>query len=125
MIGAITGDIIGSIYEFENIKTTNFPLFTSESDYTDDTIMTVAVADWLLNGGNLAGVMQEYGHKYPCPMGGYGHHFSGWLREKDPQPYNSWGNGSAMRVSAVGWNPVGSIQTDTTEVSGNGEVISC
>ena len=103
MIGAIAGDIIGSVYEFDNIKTTDFPLFTSESDYTDDTIMTVAVADWLLNGGDLPRVMQEYGRKYPCPMGGYGGRFSGWLREKDPQPYNSWGNGSAMRVSAVGW----------------------
>ena len=103
MIGAIAGDIIGSVYEFDNIKTTDFPLFTSESDYTDDTIMTVAVTDWLLNGGDLTRVMQEYGRKYPCPMGGYGGRFSGWLREKDPQPYNSWGNGSAMRVSAVGW----------------------
>ena len=103
MIGAIAGDIIGSVYEFDNIKITDFPLFTSESDYTDDTIMTVAVADWLLNGGDLTRVMQEYGRKYPCPMGGYGGRFSGWLREKDPQPYNSWGNGSAMRVSAVGW----------------------
>lgn len=103
MIGAIAGDIIGSVYEFDNIKTTDFPLFTSESDYTDDTIMTVAVADWLLNGGDLTRVMQGYGRKYPCPMGGYGGRFSGWLREKDPQPYNSWGNGSAMRVSAVGW----------------------
>lgn len=103
MIGAIAGDIIGSVYEFDNIKTTDFPLFTAESDYTDDTIMTVAVADWLLNGRDLAKVMQRYGREYPYPTGGYGGRFSGWLREKDPQPYNSWGNGSAMRVSAVGW----------------------
>lgn len=103
MTGAIAGDIIGSVYEFDNIKTTDFPLFTNESDYTDDTIMTVAVADWLLNGGDLAKVMQRYGREYPYPTGGYGGRFSGWLREKDPQPYNSWGNGSAMRVSAVGW----------------------
>lgn len=103
MIGAIAGDIIGSVYEFDNIKTTDFPLFTNESDYTDDTIMTVAVADWLLNGGDLAKVMQRYGREYPYPTGGYGGRFSGWLREKDPLPYNSWGNGSAMRVSAVGW----------------------
>lgn len=103
MTGAIAGDIIGSVYEFDNIKTTDFPLFTNESDYTDDTIMTVAVADWLLNGGDLAKVMQRYGRKYPYPTGGYGGRFSGWLREKDPLPYNSWGNGSAMRVSAVGW----------------------
>lgn len=103
MTGAIAGDIIGSVYEFDNIKTTDFPLFTNESDYTDDTIMTVAVADWLLKGGDLAKVMQRYGREYPYPTGGYGGRFSGWLREKDPQPYNSWGNGSAMRVSAVGW----------------------
>lgn len=103
MTGAIAGDIIGSVYEFDNIKTTDFPLFTNESDYTDDTIMTVAVADWLLNGGDLAKVMQRYGREYPHPTGGYGGRFSGWLREKDPLPYNSWGNGSAMRVSAVGW----------------------
>lgn len=103
MTGAIAGDIIGSVYEFDNIKTTDFPLFTNESDYTDDTIMTVAVADWLLNGGDLAKVMQRYGREYPYPTGGYGGRFSGWLREKEPLPYNSWGNGSAMRVSAVGW----------------------
>ena len=103
MTGAIAGDIIGSVYEFDNIKTTDFPLFTNESDYTDDTIMTVAVADWLLNGRDLAKVMQRYGREYPYPTGGYGGRFSGWLREKDPLPYNSWGNGSAMRVSAVGW----------------------
>lgn len=103
MIGAIAGDIIGSVYEFDNIKTTDFPLFTNESDYTDDTIMTIAVADWLLNGGDLAKVMQRYGREYPYPTGGYGGRFSGWLREKDPLPYNSWGNGSAMRVCAVGW----------------------
>ena len=103
MTGAIAGDIIGSVYEFDNIKTTDFPLFMNESDYTDDTIMTVAVADWLLNGGDLAKVMQRYGREYPYPTGGYGGRFSGWLREKDPLPYNSWGNGSAMRVSAVGW----------------------
>lgn len=103
MIGAILGDIIGSVYEFDNIKTKDFPLFSDESSYTDDSIMTIAVADWLLHGGDLAKVMQHYGQKYPCPMGGYGERFSGWLRESSPQPYNSWGNGSAMRVSAVGW----------------------
>lgn len=103
MIGAIIGDIVGSIYEFDNVKTTRFPLFSKESSYTDDSIMTVAVADWLLHGGNLSEIMQRYGRKYPCPMGGYGGRFSSWLRELNPQPYNSWGNGSAMRVSAVGW----------------------
>ena len=88
MLGAIAGDIIGSVYEFNNVKTKNFPLFCEDSSYTDDTIMTVAVADWLMHGG---------------PMGGYGGRFSIWLYEKNPKPYNSWGNGSAMRVSPVGW----------------------
>ncbi len=103
MIGAITGDIIGSVYEFNNIKTKDFPLFSKDSTYTDDTIMTIAVADWLLHGGDLAKVMQHYGRKYPNPMGGYGGRFSMWLHEKNPKPYNSWGNGAAMRVSPVGW----------------------
>ena len=103
MIGAIAGDIIGSVYEFDNIKTTVFPFFTRKSNYTDDTIMTVAVTDWLLYGGNLVQVMHRYGREFPCPMGGYGARFGQWLCETNPQPYNSWGNGSAMRVSAVGW----------------------
>ncbi|GGJ89351.1 ADP-ribosylglycohydrolase family protein [Parabacteroides faecis] len=110
MIGAIAGDIIGSVYEFDNIKTMDFPLFTDESNYTDDTIMTVAIADWLLNRGNLVGIMQEYGRKYPCPMGGYGARFSHWLQEEKPQPYDSWGNGSAMRVSAVGWGCISLVE---------------
>lgn len=103
MIGAIAGDIIGSIYEFNNIKTKEFPLFSKESSYTDDSIMTIAVADWLLHGGDLVKIIQRYGDKYPYPMGGYGGRFGRWLRETNPQPYNSWGNGAAMRVCAVGW----------------------
>ena len=103
MIGAIAGDIIGSVYEFNNIKTKKFPLFSKDSTYTDDTIMTIAVADWLLHGGDLAKIMQHYGRKYPNPVGGYGGRFSMWLHEKEPKPYNSWGNGAAMRVSPVGW----------------------
>lgn len=103
MIGAILGDIIGSVYEFNAIKTKAFPLFSPSSSYTDDSIMMIAVADWLLHGGDLAKVMQCYGKKYPCPMGGYGGSFARWLKEVHPQPYNSWGNGSAMRVSPVGW----------------------
>ncbi|MCD7926843.1 MAG: ADP-ribosylglycohydrolase family protein [Bacteroides sp.] len=103
MIGAIAGDIIGSVYEFNNTKTKDFPLFSDDSSYTDDSIMTVAVADWLLHGGELAKVMQHYGNKYPNPMGGYGSRFAIWLHEVDPKPYNSWGNGAAMRVSPVGW----------------------
>ena len=103
MVGAILGDIVGSVYEFSNIKTKDFPLFCQSSSYTDDSIMTIAVADWLLHKGDLAKVMQYYGKKYPCPMGGYGSSFVRWLNEEYPKPYNSWGNGSAMRVSPVGW----------------------
>lgn len=103
MIGSLAGDIIGSVYEFNNIKTKDFPLFSKESFYTDDSIMTIAVADWLLHGGDLVRVMQYYGSKYPFPMGGYGARFDKWPHEKNPKPYNSWGNGSAMRVSPVGW----------------------
>lgn len=68
MIGSLAGDIIGSVYEFNNIKTKDFPLFSKESFYTDDSIMTIAVADWLLHGGDLVRVMQYYGSKYPFPM---------------------------------------------------------
>ena len=92
MIGSLAGDIIGSVYEFNNIKTKDFPLFSKESFYTDDSIMTIAVADWLLHGGDLVRVMQYYGSKYPFPMGGYGARFDKWLHEKNPKPYNSWGN---------------------------------
>lgn len=101
LLGAIAGDVIGSVYEFRSFKDTTFPLFYEYSEYTDDTVMTVANADWLLSGDSLLGIMQEYGHRYPTA--GYGGMFYSWLRSDDPQPYNSWGNGSAMRVSPVGW----------------------
>lgn len=100
LLGAIAGDIIGSVYEFSPIKYTDFPLFKESSRFTDDTIMTVANADWLLTGDSLPGIMQDYGNRYRSSYGGM---FYRWLRADDPQPYNSWGNGSAMRVSPVGW----------------------
>ena len=101
LIGAIAGDIIGSYYEFVPIKSIDFPLFNgSSSHFTDDTIMTIANADWLLTGDSLLGIMQDYGNRYHSS---YGSMFYEWLRADNPQPYNSWGNGSAMRVSAVGW----------------------
>ena len=105
MLGAIIGDIVGSIYEFCNTKSTNFQMFTSFSSYTDDTVMTLAVAKWLMEDDAhtlhyLIFCMQELGNRYPGA--GYGGNFSAWLREDDPQPYNSWGNGSGMRVSPVG-----------------------
>lgn len=107
ILGAIAGDVIGSTYEFMPVKTTDFPLFRYEkhsrlnSSFTDDTVMTVANADWLLHGGSLAKIMQYYGKEYP--YAGYGGMFSGWLIDTTPQPYNSFGNGASMRVSPVGW----------------------
>ena len=99
LLGAIAGDIIGSVYEFSPVKDWDFPLFTEASKFTDDTVMTVANADWLLTGDSLLGIMQDYGNRYP--LAGYGSSFIRWLWADDPQPYNSWGNGSAMRVSPV------------------------
>lgn len=112
MLGAILGDIIGSPYEFNcnNIKTTEFPLFSKRSEFTDDTVMTVAVANALCRTyckddetikAELVSQMQELGNLYPDS--GYGANFSCWLQVKNPQPYNSFGNGSAMRVSPAGW----------------------
>lgn len=101
LIGAIAGDIIGSIYEFNPIKSIDFPLFKEYSRFTDDTVMTVANADWLLTNESLFGIMQDYGNRYRAA--GYGFMFGEWLTSDNPQPYNSYGNGSAMRVSPVGW----------------------
>ncbi len=141
MLGAIIGDTAGSVYEFNNIKTTDFPFFSPGCCYTDDSIMTMAVAEWLLRDPDhkldtLEDCMVRMAEEYPCPMGGYGGGFSRWLFQPDTvntyrthadsealtieevlgeepfakekkatkrQPYNSWGNGSAMRVGAVGW----------------------
>ena len=110
MYGAILGDIIGSPYEFDfnNYKSKDFPLFCQRSEFTDDTVMTLAVAKALLDtrGQDDAAIkaalvhqMQQLGRAYPDK--GYGAHFNGWLYEDDPHPYNSYGNGSAMRVSAA------------------------
>ena len=114
LIGAIAGDTIGSIYEFNNIKRTDFELLQPGMNYTDDSLMTLAVAKWLyardgagLSYGEdeilLAELMRSTAKDYPCPMGGYGGRFRQWLQANSPAPYNSWGNGSAMRVSAVGY----------------------
>ena len=99
MMGAITGDIIGSIYERNNIKTKEFLLFGEGCRFTDDTVCTVAVADWLMNGGDLSDVLSGYVLRYP--NAGYGGMFWEWANQWDRKPYNSWGNGSAMRVSPV------------------------
>lgn len=102
MLGAIAGDIIGSVYEFDSLKLEyNFPLFTEESFFTDDTVLTVALADSILSGINYKTKLLEYYHLYPnCS---YGSRFHLWASSDNSQPYNSWGNGSAMRVSPVGW----------------------
>lgn len=101
MLGAIIGDIIGSAYEFNNTKTMDFPLFTPRSRFTDDTVLTVAVADAILTTQDYALSIWEYGRHYP--NAGYGGMFSQWLQSFERKPYNSFGNGSAMRVSPVGF----------------------
>jgi ADP-ribosylglycohydrolase len=101
MIGAIAGDIIGSVYEANNIKTTDFPLFAAGCRFTDDTVLTVALADTILNGGSFAGNLETYYYRYP--HAGYGGFFRRWVKSHDRRPYNSWGNGSAMRVSPIGF----------------------
>lgn len=109
LYGAITGDIVGSIYEFHNIKTKDFPLFSPHCHITDDSCMTIALAsaidEWKNVGGDLSELatkhMREIGNKFPRM--GYGGQFRRWLSDQDKGPYNSWGNGAAMRVSAAGW----------------------
>lgn len=103
MIGAIIGDYVGSAYEFANTKDYNFELITPESEITDDSIMSIAIAHAIYNGRDYASSMRYWGNKYPNPKGSYGGSFGAWLRSSNPQPYNSWGNGAAMRVSAIGW----------------------
>ena len=103
MLGAIIGDIVGSRWEFNPTNDYNFEWLSDENDFTDDTICTVAVADALLHGSDDYGkYIHEWCRKYPNPMGGYGGRFAQWVRSDYPQPYNSFGNGSAMRVSPIG-----------------------
>lgn len=99
MIGAIAGDIIGSVYEQRPIKTKDFPLFDAGSRFTDDTVLTVAIADAILSGTSYLDAIRMFGRRYP--RAGYGGSFMRWLYGNDFRPYNSWGNGSAMRVSPV------------------------
>lgn len=104
MIGAVIGDIVGSVYEWNNIKTKEFPLFQDKCFFTDDTVMTIAVAEGLMNGGekdDFIDAMKKYGRMYP--NAGYGRRFGSWLLTDSREPYHSWGNGSAMRTAAVGW----------------------
>ena len=113
LLGALAGDIIGSPYEHHNVKTKNFPLITERSRFTDDSVMTLAIAHALTQWRRGSDIneseferavidsMQKFGRRYPDA--GYGENFSDWIDSKNPEPYNSWGNGSAMRVSPVAW----------------------
>ena len=120
MLGAIIGDIVGSVYEWHNIKTKDFPLFRDDCFFTDDTVMTIAVADAIIQGEEvvLGSGLDSYGGVYVAPdtfitsmkkwgrlypNSGYGGRFGNWLFSDDREPYNSWGNGSAMRCSPCGW----------------------
>lgn len=126
MLGAVIGDIAGSVYEFSNTKDYNFEMFPTGSNFTDDTVMTMAVAEWALNNDICAdietqtklleSIMVDVAKNVPCPMGGYGAGFHTWLFRPEILidyrtgrtasgrcPYNSWGNGSAMRTSSIGW----------------------
>jgi len=101
IIGAIAGDIIGSVFEWNNIKTTDFDLFSPKSTFTDDSVLTLATMDAILNNIDYTTAYQTFGREYPHR--GYGGHFKSWIYSDNPTAYNSWGNGSAMRVSPVGW----------------------
>lgn len=101
MIGAIAGDIIGSVYERDTLKSKDFNLFSERTHFTDDTVLTIATADSLINTRDYTDSYRNWGNKYP--YSGYGGSFRHWLRVDNPKPYNSWGNGSAMRVSPIGF----------------------
>ena len=120
MLGAIIADIVGSVYEWNNIKTKDFPLFRDDCFFTDDTVMTIAIADAIMQSGKITAseyadftdsdsassdliidCLKKWGRLYPDA--GYGGRFGAWLHSKDREPFNSWGNGSAMRVSPVAW----------------------
>ncbi len=100
MIGVIAGDIIGSTHEYIETKTTDFPLFQEASRFTDDTVLTVATAHAILTGVPYGEAYRDFGRRYPAAD--YGGRFYEWLKSDDPRPYESWGNGSAMRVAPVG-----------------------
>ena len=101
MLGAIAGDIIGSVHEGAGTKTKEFPLFVADSTFTDDTVLTIAVADAMLRGIDYVDAFHMYYHSYP--YAGYGGSFMRWAAFREREPYRSWGNGSAMRVSPVAY----------------------
>lgn len=105
MIGSIIGDVVGSRFEFNNIKTKEFELFTKDDSFTDDSVLTMATAEWLLHGGEVKNYYADWASNYP--YAGYGGNFVAWIQRVrwlgEAGPYNSCGNGSAMRISPVGW----------------------
>lgn len=101
MLGAMIGDIIGSVYEWHNIKTEEFDFLKSDCFFTDDTVLTAATAKALMGGMSYVEAYQDFARRYPGR--GYGGNFSHWIHADNPKPYNSWGNGSAMRISPVGF----------------------
>jgi len=119
MLGAMIGDIVGSIYEWHNIKTKDFPLFSKRCFFTDDTVLTAATAQAIFYGMGFSEAYQDFARRYPGR--GYGGNFSQWIWTEDPQPYNSWGNGSAMRVSPVGF-AFNDIETVLAEAKRSAEV---
>ena len=109
ILGAIAGDIIGSIYEHHPPGTLDFPLLSSESRFTDDSVMTIATTSALLGDHDLGAAYRHWALRYP--RAGYGSGFRAWLYSDDPQPYHSWGNGSTMRVSPVAWFATSETET--------------
>lgn len=101
MIGAIIGDVVGSVYEFNNHRSKEFPLFQPNTEFTDDSVLNVATAKVLLDGGDYGTIYQQFARAYPHR--GYGGRFSSWIKLDVPKPYNSFGNGSAMRVAPIGF----------------------
>jgi len=119
MLGAVAGDIVGSVYEFNPTKSLDFPLFTRESCWTDDTVLTMAVAEAILTGRPYAETIRAFAREHP--HAGYGGFFIQWYQSDNPAPYNSFGNGSAMRVSPVGW-AFGTLEETLAEAKRSAEV---
>lgn len=113
MLGALVGDIVGSVYEWRNHRSKDFPLFSEKSFFTDDSVLTVALAETLLLRGDFAETMRRYGARYPAA--GYGGMFRRWLVTPGMGPYQSFGNGAAMRISPVGWS--GATLEETLELA--------
>lgn len=117
MLGAIIGDIVGSRFEFNNHLDKDFDFFHKDCSFTDDTICTIAIADAILKNRQYKDSLIEWCRKYPNPKGGYGTSFYRWLQMISPKPYNSFGNGAAMRVSPIGWayNEIATVMREAME----------